>query len=56
MTRFTGSRIDNGKTVTGDYCRCEMDGCWIGSSDRSGHWKTKVDPGSVREIRNEQSD
>lgn len=48
MSVFTGIRVDNGKEVTGDYCRCEFDGCWIGHKDKSGYWESKVIPGSVR--------
>ena len=48
-----GVKLANGKLVTGDYCRSDLDGCWIGSEDKSGYWEAKVRPETVKEIKDE---
>ena len=54
MTIYKGIKVDNGKTVTGDYCRADTDGCWIGQTGKSGYWESKVLPESVERVEEDE--
>lgn len=54
MAKYKGIKIDNSKTVTGDYCRIDTDGCWIGQAGKSGYWESKVLPDSVERIEEDE--